>query len=334
MGDFDNFKVTDEKITEIGVVSQPDVLTGTAEENKMPFDAAPRYIAEQYNAFLDAIGTELDSNAFGASYFGLIQNVSEDANDTFWGKGNYVTKLGLQLANIVKRFEPSTDIPATFPQLITCNNAVEIGSNPAARIELYANDLLKEMLEYSPYAKGLIYYPDDLITYIDTDLRSMQSNWSVDNSRYEFGGFGFMSDGATLTIPISLEMAPTDVTNVIIEIDVNWDGNGDAGYVYVGNSAGASYARFRTSGGNPQIILSPSSGSSAAGYAANKKGSHRIVWTKNGSGRQTTISQGGIQVVGSDRGFITNAKSIRLAGDRNGQFGTFFENLKIYEERI
>ena len=53
-------KITEQQINEKGVISAPDVLTGTASENKLVFDQLARTIASSYNGLIDEL---MDSGA-------------------------------------------------------------------------------------------------------------------------------------------------------------------------------------------------------------------------------------------------------------------------------
>lgn len=52
---FDESKISAEKAAETGVQSQPDALTGSAEENKKVFDLLPLLIIEMLNKLIEAL---------------------------------------------------------------------------------------------------------------------------------------------------------------------------------------------------------------------------------------------------------------------------------------
>lgn len=52
---FDESKISAEKAAETGVQSQPDALTGSAEENKKVFDLLPLLIIERLNKLIEAL---------------------------------------------------------------------------------------------------------------------------------------------------------------------------------------------------------------------------------------------------------------------------------------
>ena len=60
MGDFSDFKITDNDIAQKGVVAAPDKLTGTAAQNKAIFDRLVREVVKtRYNEMLTALETDI-----------------------------------------------------------------------------------------------------------------------------------------------------------------------------------------------------------------------------------------------------------------------------------
>ena len=65
-------KITDEQITTYGVVSQPDVLSGTPAANKAVFDKLIRdSIKANYNGLIDALTSTTGANEIGAQVAGI-----------------------------------------------------------------------------------------------------------------------------------------------------------------------------------------------------------------------------------------------------------------------
>lgn len=65
-------KITDEQITTYGVVSQPDVLSGTPAANKAVFDKLIRdSIKANYNGLIDALTSTTGANEIGAQVTGI-----------------------------------------------------------------------------------------------------------------------------------------------------------------------------------------------------------------------------------------------------------------------
>ena len=66
---FDESKISAEKAAETGVQSQPDALTGSAEENKKVFDLLPLLIIERFNKLIEALQAANSAEQIGATEF-------------------------------------------------------------------------------------------------------------------------------------------------------------------------------------------------------------------------------------------------------------------------
>ena len=66
---FDESKISAEKAAETGVQSQPDALTGSAEENKKVFDLLPLLIIEMLNKLIEALQAANSAGQIGARVF-------------------------------------------------------------------------------------------------------------------------------------------------------------------------------------------------------------------------------------------------------------------------
>lgn len=66
---FDESKISAEKAAETGVQSQPDALTGSAEENKKVFDLLPLLIIEMLNKLIEALQAANSAGQIGATEF-------------------------------------------------------------------------------------------------------------------------------------------------------------------------------------------------------------------------------------------------------------------------
>ena len=70
---FDESKISAEKAAETGVQSQPDALTGSAEENKKVFDALPLLIIERLNKLIESLQDKDSAGQLGATAFENVQ---------------------------------------------------------------------------------------------------------------------------------------------------------------------------------------------------------------------------------------------------------------------
>ena len=66
---FDESKISAEKAAETGVQSQPDALTGSAEENKKVFDLLPLLIIERLNKLIESLQAANSAGQIGATEF-------------------------------------------------------------------------------------------------------------------------------------------------------------------------------------------------------------------------------------------------------------------------
>lgn len=69
---FDESKISAEKAAETGVQSQPDALTGSAEENKKVFDLLPLLIIERLNKLIEALQAANSAGQIGATEFSNV----------------------------------------------------------------------------------------------------------------------------------------------------------------------------------------------------------------------------------------------------------------------
>ena len=87
---FDESKISAEKAAETGVQSQPDALTGSAEENKKVFDLLPLLIIEMLNKLIEAlqaansagqIGADAFTNVTGGTVQEQLQSIQKNLED-------------------------------------------------------------------------------------------------------------------------------------------------------------------------------------------------------------------------------------------------------------
>ena len=73
---FDESKISAEKAAETGVQSQPDALTGSAEENKKVFDLLPLLIIEMLNKLIESLQATNSAGQIGAAAFPNVAGCS------------------------------------------------------------------------------------------------------------------------------------------------------------------------------------------------------------------------------------------------------------------
>ena len=104
---FDESKISAEKAAETGVQSQPDALTGSAEENKKVFDLLPLLIIERLNKLIESLQAANSAEQIGAAAFDSV------AGDT----------VQEQLRSIQKNLED-------YRREVVANGAENVGMTP------------------------------------------------------------------------------------------------------------------------------------------------------------------------------------------------------------
>lgn len=83
---FNDSKIAEAETTATGVVSQPDTLLGSPQQNKAVFDALPLLIIERLNALIDALQAGTSASELGAAAFeGVTADNVQDALEAVQG---------------------------------------------------------------------------------------------------------------------------------------------------------------------------------------------------------------------------------------------------------
>ena len=121
---FDESKISAEKAAETGVQSQPDALTGSAEENKKVFDLLPLLIIERLNKLIESLQAANSAEQIGAAAF---TNVT----------GDTVQK---QLRSIQKNLED-------YRREVVANGAKNVGMTPFDGVKAHTVQAALEQLQ-------------------------------------------------------------------------------------------------------------------------------------------------------------------------------------------
>ena len=121
---FDESKISAEKAAETGVQSQPDALTGSAEENKKVFDLLPLLIIERLNKLIEALQAANSAEQIGATEF---TNVTGDT-------------VQEQLQSIQKNLEDYRDA-------VKVNGAGDVGMTPFDGVTAHTVQAALEQLQ-------------------------------------------------------------------------------------------------------------------------------------------------------------------------------------------
>lgn len=121
---FDESKISAEKAAETGVQSQPDALTGSAEENKKVFDLLPLLIIERLNKLIESLQAANSAGQIGAAAF---TNVTGDT-------------VQEQLQSIQKNLED-------YRREVVANGAENVGMTPFDGVNAHTVQAALEQLQ-------------------------------------------------------------------------------------------------------------------------------------------------------------------------------------------
>lgn len=142
-----DLKVTDEEFSSYGVISQPDTLTGTPEENKAVFDALIRRVSiEHINKLIDELSTsgaaDMGTEPFGAVTATTVQAALEQIyaliGSTYSGtdgagKVGFSGTSSIQASNVQAAIEAvQANLAALIALLKSQQGAAQVGNAPIA----------------------------------------------------------------------------------------------------------------------------------------------------------------------------------------------------------
>ena len=142
-----DLKVTDEEFSSYGVISQPDTLTGTPEENKAVFDALIRRVSiEHINKLIDELSTsgaaDMGTEPFGAVTATTVQVALEQIyaliGSTYSGtdgagKVGFSGTSSIQASNVQAAIEAvQANLTAYIAKIKAATGAAEVGNAPIA----------------------------------------------------------------------------------------------------------------------------------------------------------------------------------------------------------
>ena len=140
-----DLKVTDEEFSSYGVISQPDTLTGTPEENKAVFDALIRRVSiEHINKLIDELSTsgaaDMGTEPFGAVTATTVQAALEQIyaliGSTYSGtdgagKVGFSGTSSIQASNVQAAIEAvQANLAALIALLKSQQGAAQVGNAP------------------------------------------------------------------------------------------------------------------------------------------------------------------------------------------------------------
>lgn len=141
-----DYKILGSEINTNGVVSAPDILTGTTQENKAIFDKLPTLIINKFNALIDSISAtgagEIGSQPFDEITANNIQDALKQIRDligTYYsgadgaGKVGYTPSEGVDASNVQAAIEAvQANLAAYIAKIKAATGAAEVGNAPIA----------------------------------------------------------------------------------------------------------------------------------------------------------------------------------------------------------
>lgn len=141
-----DYKISGSEINTNGVVSAPDILTGTTQENKAIFDKLPTLITNKFNALIDSLSAsgaaEIGSQPFDEITANNIQDALKQIRDligTYYsgadgaGKVGYTPSEGVDEDTVQAAIEAvQANLTAYIAKIKAATGAAEVGNAPIA----------------------------------------------------------------------------------------------------------------------------------------------------------------------------------------------------------
>lgn len=139
-----DYKISGSEINTNGVVSAPDILTGTTQENKAIFDKLPTLIINKFNALIDSISAtgadEIGVQPFDEITANNIQDALKQIRDligTYYsgadgaGKVGYTPSEGVDEDTVQAAIEAvQANLAAYIAKIKAATGAAEVGNTP------------------------------------------------------------------------------------------------------------------------------------------------------------------------------------------------------------
>lgn len=141
-----DYKISGSEINTNGVVSAPDILTGTTQENKAIFDKLPTLITNKFNALIDSLSAsgaaEIGSQPFDEVTAKNIQDALKQIRDLIGsyyigedgaGKVGYTPSEGVDEDTVQEAIEAvQANLAAYIAKIKAATGAAEVGNAPIA----------------------------------------------------------------------------------------------------------------------------------------------------------------------------------------------------------
>lgn len=139
-----DYKISGSEINTNGVVSAPDILTGTTQENKAIFDKLPTLITNKFNALIDSLSAsgaaEIGSQPFDEITAKNIQDALKQIRDLIGsyyigedgaGKVGYTPSEGVDEDTVQEAIEAvQANLAAYIAKIKAATGAAEVGNAP------------------------------------------------------------------------------------------------------------------------------------------------------------------------------------------------------------
>lgn len=150
----EELRITEQEEEAAGIVSQPDTMTGTAQQNKQAFDALPSLIIERLNALIDALQAVACAGELGAQAFGgydgttvqaLLEQVADQTGAESAARIGIQSIEGVQADNVQDALAGvQANLTAYIQALLAQGGAAQVGVTPFVGV---ASSTVQDALE-------------------------------------------------------------------------------------------------------------------------------------------------------------------------------------------
>lgn len=142
---FNDAKISNEQIQQTGIQSQPDIMSDSAKQNKLAFDALPTLIIQKVNSLIDQLQQQAAAGQIGVTAFeGMtatnvqqaLEELHADIGGNYGGidgagKVGYTPSEGVDASNVQAAIEAVQANLATYiAKIKAVTGAAEVGNAP------------------------------------------------------------------------------------------------------------------------------------------------------------------------------------------------------------
>ena len=142
---FNDAKISNEQIQQTGIQSQPDIMSDSAKQNKLAFDALPTLIIQKLNSLIDQLQQQAAAGQIGVTAFAgmtaqnlqqALEELHADIGGNYGGidgagKVGYTPSEGVDASNVQAAIEAvQANLAAYIAKIKAATGAAEVGNKP------------------------------------------------------------------------------------------------------------------------------------------------------------------------------------------------------------